>query len=112
MLYACPSLLVLPHIADLVYTGQLKPYVSRAVTPTHPNHWPIAESKPQEHLGLSQSTERQSIYGPNGFDGAYYLQLARAKETGLRAAQPEKRCVYLTVLLDWRYITQLCLFRG
>lgn len=50
---------------------QLKPYVSKDVKiDLHDGAWPMADTKP------SFDTKRGGIFGPNGFDGAYYLQLA------------------------------------
>ena len=61
--------------------AQLRAYVSRAVDPGHPKHWPFADTKPEEHRVIRPMKER-SIYSENGFDGYYYLQLARGREKG------------------------------
>jgi hypothetical protein len=51
---------------------QLRPYVSKAakIDPKD-SLWPMANTK-----GVNASSKRGGIYGPNGFDGAYYIQLA------------------------------------
>lgn len=56
---------------------QLKPYVSKDVTvdAARASNWPPADSKPDPH------SRRGGLYGPNGFDGHYYLQLAEAFRT-------------------------------
>lgn len=56
---------------------QLKPYVFNDKRSRVPQDWPqAATGKPEEHY----NSKRQGIYGPRGFDGAYYLQLAKAYE--------------------------------
>jgi hypothetical protein len=56
---------------------QLKPYVSKMVDvdAARASNWPPAETKPDPH------SRRGGLYGPNGFDGHYYLQLAEAFRT-------------------------------
>ncbi|GAA6027364.1 hypothetical protein JCM8097_007797 [Rhodosporidiobolus ruineniae] len=49
----------------------LKPYVSKIVkVDARDGSWPMADSKP------SFDSKRGGLFGPNGFDGHYYLQLA------------------------------------
>ena len=55
---------------------QLKPYVFKARSATIPRDWPVAADKPEEHL----NSRRGGMYGPRGFDGAYYLQLMELKK--------------------------------
>ncbi|CDR44780.1 RHTO0S10e00342g1_1 [Rhodotorula toruloides] len=49
----------------------LKPYVAANVRFDFKNDsgWPMANSKP------TFASKRQGLFGPNGFDGHYYLQL-------------------------------------
>ncbi|GAA5997904.1 mitochondrial 54S ribosomal protein mL41 MRPL27 [Rhodotorula paludigena] len=56
----------------------LKPYVSKEVkVDPRATNWPMADTKP------SFDSKRGGLFGPNGFDGHYYLQLAEAfKEQG------------------------------
>ncbi|KAM0752286.1 hypothetical protein T439DRAFT_312421 [Meredithblackwellia eburnea MCA 4105] len=62
--------------------SNLKPYVSREVKlADRPNDWPVANTK----VGDSK---RGGLYGPNGFDGEYYLQLAEFMES--RAKEADK----------------------
>lgn len=59
---------------------QLKPYVFKRSRPSEAymeNRWPAAvHGKPE----ADYSSKRQGTYGPRGFDGAYYLQLADHKQ--------------------------------
>lgn len=50
---------------------ELKPYVAADVRFDFKNEsgWPMADTKP------TFATKRQGLFGPNGFDGHYYLQL-------------------------------------
>ncbi|GAA5980556.1 hypothetical protein JCM11641_006679 [Rhodosporidiobolus odoratus] len=60
----------------------LKPYVSKTVKlDARDGSWPMAESKP------SFDTKRGGIFGPNGFDGHYYLQLAEFMRDGKDAGK-------------------------
>ncbi|SCV74027.1 BQ2448_6459 [Microbotryum intermedium] len=53
-------------------TTELKPYVAKEVkVDTKDGLWPMAATK-----GKDQYSKRGGLYGPNGFDGEYYLQLA------------------------------------
>ncbi|TKA54285.1 hypothetical protein B0A53_03377 [Rhodotorula sp. CCFEE 5036] len=58
-------------------SSDLKPYVSKMVDvdAARASNWPPAETKPDPH------SRRGGLYGPNGFDGHYYLQLAEAFRT-------------------------------
>ncbi|GAA5928316.1 mitochondrial 54S ribosomal protein mL41 MRPL27 [Sporobolomyces koalae] len=50
----------------------LKPYVSKNVKiETNDGTWPVADSKADPY------SKRGGLYGERGFDGKYYLQLAR-----------------------------------
>ncbi|GAA5989693.1 hypothetical protein JCM10908_000593 [Rhodotorula pacifica] len=62
-------------------SSDLKPYVSKMVDvdAARASNWPAAETKPDPH------SRRGGLYGPNGFDGHYYLQLAEAFRTPLLA---------------------------
>ncbi|ORY92769.1 hypothetical protein BCR35DRAFT_349092 [Leucosporidium creatinivorum] len=52
--------------------SELRPYVARtAKVDSKDAEWPVAHSK-----GNLQS-KRGGIYGPNGFDGEYYIQLSQ-----------------------------------
>ncbi|KAL8280655.1 hypothetical protein RQP46_006978 [Phenoliferia psychrophenolica] len=52
-------------------TSSLKPYVARETKiKDAPNDWPTADSKPD------RDSKRGGLFGPRGFDGEYYLQLA------------------------------------
>ncbi|SGY48684.1 BQ5605_C001g00680 [Microbotryum silenes-dioicae] len=53
-------------------TTDLKPYVAKEVKlDTKDGLWPMAATK-----GEDQCSKRGGLYGPKGFDGEYYLQLA------------------------------------
>ena len=62
---------------------QLRPYVARtAKIDPKDAEWPVALSKGD------RPSKRGGIYGPRGFDGEYYLQLAEfleGKAKGLKA---------------------------
>ncbi|KAL7007889.1 hypothetical protein EMMF5_002536 [Cystobasidiomycetes sp. EMM_F5] len=57
-------------------TSPLKPYVFRASAPV-PQDWPVAADKPEKDM----RSKRGGIYGPKGFDGNYYLQLAELRRS-------------------------------
>ncbi|TNY22736.1 hypothetical protein DMC30DRAFT_348524 [Rhodotorula diobovata] len=60
-------------------TAQLKPYVAKTVkVDPRASNWPMADTKP------SLDSKRGGLFGPNGFDGHYYLQLAEAMGRGER----------------------------
>ncbi|CAD6580976.1 MAG: hypothetical protein CYPHOPRED_001406 [Cyphobasidiales sp. Tagirdzhanova-0007] len=60
-----------------LYTSPLKPYVYSHTANRVPEDWPqAATGKPEKDY----DSQRQGIYGPKGFDGAYYLQLAKLYE--------------------------------
>lgn len=65
-------------IADTLLrrTNQMQPYVARFVKPTTPASWPMADTKSEKE----RKSKRQGLFGPGGFDGAYYLQLAELAE--------------------------------
>ncbi|KAK4046776.1 Homoserine dehydrogenase [Microbotryomycetes sp. JL221] len=52
--------------------SDLRPYVARAVK-IHESQdsWPMADSKPDKN------SRKGGTFGPNGFDGEYYIQLAK-----------------------------------
>jgi hypothetical protein len=53
-------------------TLQLRPYVARtAKVDPKAADWPIANTK-----GAHVHSKRGGMYGPNGFDGEYYIQLS------------------------------------
>jgi hypothetical protein len=63
------AFLELPSLTCIIC--QLRPYVAKTAKITGNNgQWPMAHSKPDP------GSKRGGIYGPNGFDGEYYLQLS------------------------------------
>ncbi|GAA5908249.1 hypothetical protein JCM6882_006782 [Rhodosporidiobolus microsporus] len=62
----------------------LKPYVSKTVKlDARDGSWPMADTKP------SFETKRGGLFGPNGFDGHYYLQLAKFMSDGKAAEKAQ-----------------------
>lgn len=61
-----------------MHSSQLKPYVFKTKRdPAALADWPqAATGKPEKDY----ASKRGGIYGPNGFDGAYYLQLAELNQ--------------------------------
>ncbi|KAK4046986.1 Homoserine dehydrogenase [Microbotryomycetes sp. JL201] len=52
--------------------SDLRPYVAKAVKiHEHQDSWPMADSKPDKN------SRKGGTFGPRGFDGEYYIQLAR-----------------------------------
>lgn len=51
------------------------PYVDRNAKIEPEQEWPKADTK-----GVHAQSKRGGTYGPNGFDGEYYLQLAEFYE--------------------------------
>ncbi|GAA6049660.1 hypothetical protein JCM3770_005057 [Rhodotorula araucariae] len=60
-------------VPDNLNTCGLKPYINKEVkVDPRASNWPMADTKP------SLDSKRGGLFGPNGFDGHYYLQLAEA----------------------------------
>lgn len=57
------------------FRSQLLPYVDRNAKIEAEGVWPQADTK-----GDTVNSKRAGLYGPGGFDGAYYLQLAEFME--------------------------------
>lgn len=54
---------------------QLRPYVAKAVKiHEHQDSWPMADTKPDKN------SRKGGTFGPRGFDGHYYIQLAKHLE--------------------------------
>ncbi|KAM0787752.1 hypothetical protein ACM66B_003809 [Microbotryomycetes sp. NB124-2] len=52
--------------------SELRPYVARTVKiHEHEDSWPLADSKPDKN------SRKGGTFGPRGFDGEYYIQLAK-----------------------------------
>lgn len=76
-LWGGPTLITATDLNPGASLPQLKPYVNKKVEvdAARASNWPPAETKPDPH------SRRGGLYGPNGFDGHYYLQLAEAFRT-------------------------------
>ncbi|GAA6059293.1 hypothetical protein JCM10212_006686 [Sporobolomyces blumeae] len=60
--------------------SDLKPYVAKEVKiEPRDGLWPVAEDKPDPY------SKRGGLFGPKGFDGRYYLQLAEFLRQGKEA---------------------------
>ncbi|GAA5848093.1 hypothetical protein JCM9279_007451 [Rhodotorula babjevae] len=70
-------------VPDNLNSCGLKPYVAKTVkVDPRASNWPMADTKP------TLDSKRSGLFGPNGFDGHYYLQLAetlRADDGGKKA---------------------------